>query len=90
MTCSRRAWGRFICTCGPTASTRPRPVSFRWIHGDQAIVVPGTLSPAGALRHGASVDVQPHQVGPWRVEVATEGSAGEPPEVIYTREFTLE
>jgi hypothetical protein len=68
----------------------PRPVSFRWIHGDQATVVPGTLSPAGALRHGASVDVQPHQVGPWRVEVATEGSAGEPPEVIYTREFTLE
>jgi hypothetical protein len=68
----------------------PRVVSFRWIHGDQAIVVPGSLSPAGALHHGASVEVQPHQVGPWRVEVATEGLPGEPPEVIYTREFTLE
>jgi hypothetical protein len=68
----------------------PRPVSFRWIHGDQAIVVPGTLTTSGALHHAASVEVRPHQVGPWRVEVATDGSSGEPPDVIYSREFTVE
>lgn len=68
----------------------PRPVSFRWIHGDQAIVVPGTLETSGALQHAASVEVRPHQVGPWRVEVATQGSSAEPPEVIYSREFTVE
>ena len=67
-----------------------RAVSFRWIHGDQAIIVPGTLSAAGALSHATSVEVRPHQVGPWRVEVATEGRDGEQPEVIYSREFTLE
>lgn len=68
----------------------PRPVSFRWIHGDQATVVPGVLAPTGALGHAASVEIQPHQVGPWRVEVATPGTEGEPPEVLYTREFTVE
>jgi hypothetical protein len=68
----------------------PRPVAFRWIHGDQAIVVPGMLATSGALQHAASVEVRPHQVGPWRVEVATAGTSTEPPEVIYSREFTVE
>jgi hypothetical protein len=68
----------------------PRPVVFRWIHGDQAIVVPGTLVSSGALQHAASVEVRPHQVGPWRVEVATAGTSAEAPEVIYSREFTIE
>ncbi len=67
-----------------------RPVSFRWIHGDVATVVAGTLEPAGALSLAASVEVLPHQVGPWRVEVTTGGNADGPPEVIYTREFTVE
>lgn len=68
----------------------PRPVSFRWIHGDQAIVVPGTLASSDTMMYAASVEVRPHQVGPWRVEVATTGSGAEPPEVIYSREFTIE
>ncbi|MBX7079669.1 MAG: hypothetical protein K1X88_10810 [Nannocystaceae bacterium] len=68
----------------------PRAVTFRWIHGDSAIVVPGTLGPASTLQHAASVEVAPHQVGPWRVEVAAQPADGDAPEVLYTREFTVE
>lgn len=67
-----------------------RSVSFRWIHGDQAVVVPGELVSGGALRYAASIDVRPHQVGPWRVEVVADDVRGEPPEVLYSREFTVE
>lgn len=67
-----------------------RSVSFRWIHGDQAVVVPGELVSVGSLQHAASVDVRPHQVGPWRVEVVADDIRGEAPEVLYSREFTVE
>ncbi|MBK6919106.1 MAG: hypothetical protein IPH07_17050 [Deltaproteobacteria bacterium] len=67
-----------------------RPVTFRWIHGDQATVLAGTIGGASTLEHASSVDIAPHQVGPWRVEVAAETVHGEPPEVLYTREFVVE
>lgn len=68
-----------------------RAVSFRWIHGDAAIIERGTLTDARHLALASSVAVAPHQVGPWRVEVLAEPpDAGEPPDVIFTREFTIE
>lgn len=67
-----------------------RSVSFRWIHGDQAVIVPGELVSVGSMQHAASVDVRPHQVGPWRVEVVADDVRGEAPEVLYSREFTVE
>jgi len=68
-----------------------RPVSFRWIHGDTAIIERGSLSDGRRLALASSVAVAPHQVGPWRVEVLAEpADSGEPPEVIFTREFVIE
>lgn len=68
-----------------------RAVSFRWIHGDTAIIERGTLTDARHLALASSVAVAPHQVGPWRVEVLAEpADAGEPPDIIFTREFTIE
>jgi hypothetical protein len=67
-----------------------RAVSFRWIHGDQAVVTSGELVSGGAMQHAASVEVRPHQVGPWRVEVVADDMRGEAPEVLYSREFTVE
>lgn len=67
-----------------------RNVSFRWIHGDQAVVTSGELVSGGAMQHAASVEVRPHQVGPWRVEVVADDVRGEAPEVLYSREFTVE
>lgn len=68
----------------------PKAVTFRWIHGDQAIVTPGTLGPAGALELASSVEVAPHQIGPWRVEVAAQTSADAPPEVLFVRHFAVD
>lgn len=68
-----------------------RPVSFRWIHGDTAVIERGAIGEGTRLTLASSVAVAPHQVGPWRVEVLAEGAdTGEPPEVIFTREFTIE
>ena len=68
-----------------------RAVSFRWIHGDTAVIERGTLVDGHRLSLASSVAIAPHQVGPWRVEVLAEtGEAGEPPEVIFTREFSIE
>ena len=68
-----------------------RAVSFRWIHGDTAVIERGALVGSSRLALASSVAVAPHQVGPWRVEVLAEPTdAAEPPEVLFTREFTIE
>jgi hypothetical protein len=68
-----------------------RAVSFRWIHGDTAVIEQGTLTDGHRLALASTVAIAAHQVGPWRVEVLAEtGDAGEPPDVIFAREFTIE
>jgi type IV pilus biogenesis protein CpaD/CtpE len=68
-----------------------RSVSFRWIHGDTATIERGVLVDGRHLALASSVPIAPHQVGPWRVEVlAQPADAAEPPEVLFTREFTIE
>jgi hypothetical protein len=67
-----------------------RDVSFRWTHGEHTLVVPGELVPSASFVLAASIDVQPDQTGPWRVEVVAEPTrAGEAAEVLLSREFLI-
>jgi hypothetical protein len=67
-----------------------RDVVFRWTHGVHSLAVPGELVPSPDYVLAASIDVQPDQTGPWRVEVVAEPThADEVPEVLFAREFLI-
>jgi hypothetical protein len=67
-----------------------RDVVFRWTHGEHSLTVPGELAPASQFVLAASIDVQPDQIGPWRIEIVGEPThADEAPEVLFAREFLI-
>lgn len=69
----------------------PRPVVYRWTHGDFEMVIPGTLAPHGAMTLGASFEIDPEQAGTWQVDVlAGPAEPGEAPRVLFHREFEVE
>lgn len=69
----------------------PRPVVYRWTHGDFEMVIPGTLAPDGAMTLGASFEIDPEQAGTWQVDVLASPTApDETPRVLFHREFEVE
>lgn len=69
----------------------PRPVTYRWTHGEFVMIEPGVLAPEGAMTRGASFSIDPAQTGTWEVQVLSEPFAeGEEPTVLFQREFEIE
>jgi hypothetical protein len=67
-----------------------RDVVFRWTHGEHSLTVPGEIMPAARFVLAASIDVQPDQTGPWRIEIVGEPThPDEVPEVLFAREFLI-
>lgn len=84
------ASGRVFLHARALGLSAPRAVSIRWIHGDQSFESSATLVADEAWSELATLELAPHQVGPWVVEVLAEPPApGEPAEVLLTREFTV-
>jgi hypothetical protein len=67
----------------------PRPVTFRWTHGDQVTVVEGTLAPGDTLALATSFAIDPKGTGPWKVEVLGSATTDDEPVVLFEREFDV-
>jgi len=64
-----------------------RPVTFVWTFGETREEAAGVLAPTTTLALAASQPIGPEQRGRWRVEVLTAG--GEPPQLLFQREFEV-
>ncbi len=82
--------GQVVLHARAAGLTVPRPTWIRWIHGDQSFESQALLVGGDAWSELATLELAPHQVGPWIVEVLAEPSSpGEPAEVLVSREFSV-